>query len=147
MRRIQLAAELNLPVSAVWELFADIENYPRYVKFMRSVELKGKPGLGTIWYDWTTILFLPMKIRHQVVKFEKEEEIAFEVSSPLGGMMWQVFRMAGDQKKAKVEGEISFDLGNFLLDFFLGFFLKLRLNDMLRSTLSKIRKETDGRDN
>ena len=61
MRRIQLAAELNLPVSAVWELFADIENYPRYVKFMRSVELKGKPGLGTIWYDWTTILFLPMK--------------------------------------------------------------------------------------
>ncbi len=141
MRNVKVESEINLPIKEVWKLLTDIKTYPRYVKFVKQVYINEQLAPGTYWYDKTTILFFPLKIRHQVKSLEQEKQIIFLVNTPFGGEMLQSFTMERFSAGTKVNGVISFELGKKILDFLLGGLLEARLRDMLESTLLRIKSE------
>ncbi len=141
MRTASVEADLNLSKDKLWELFTNISNYPKYIKFVQKTELKGNELVpGAIWYDWTTILFVPMKIKHIVVLVKSQSEIGFDVPMVFGSLMQQRFSFFGDSNKTMVKGKISFDFKNGLLDKILGPILQKRLQEMLEGSLENFRK-------
>lgn len=141
MRTAKVEAELNLSEEELWQLFIDISNYPKYIKFVQKTELKSEKLIpGAIWYDWTTILFVPMKIKHIVVSVKPRSEIGFDVTLIFGGIMQQRFSFSGDSNRTLIKGQISFDLKNNFMSKILGGFLQKRLQEMLEGSLENFKK-------
>jgi ribosome-associated toxin RatA of RatAB toxin-antitoxin module len=146
MRTAKVEAELSLSIDHLWSLLLEISNYPKYIKFLQKAELVGgRIEVGAVWYDWTTILFLPMKIKHTVVSITPKEEIGFDVDLIFGGIMQQRFVFSPRGSSTQIQGQISFDFRNKLVDKILGQFLQKRLQEMLEGSLENFKKENNGR--
>ncbi|OGY23898.1 MAG: hypothetical protein A2172_05185 [Candidatus Woykebacteria bacterium RBG_13_40_15] len=141
MVKVAVDEELNMGADRLWHLFIDISNYPKYVKYVRSVEISGALSAGKEWHDLTTILWIPMRIKHKTIRMIKNKSISFEAPLPFGGKMLQSFDVCETGIGSRVWGEIHFDLGNPIANLLVGPILKARLKDMLISTLEKVRKE------
>jgi hypothetical protein len=142
MIKTKVDEKLNIPVSFFWSLIANPANYPKYMKFVTKVEIDGKLAVGKAWHDWTNILVVPVRVKHVVSKLEKNKELGYDVAFPLGGKMLQRVRMEGNRKETNVSGEMMFDLGNPVFNFTVGSMLKWRFEDMLKTAIERIKKET-----
>jgi ribosome-associated toxin RatA of RatAB toxin-antitoxin module len=142
MIKIKVDEKLNIPASSFWVLIANPACYPQYMKFVTKVEIGGKLEVGKAWHDWTNILVVPMRVKHVVSKLEKNRELGYDVAFPLGGKMLQRVRMEGNGEETKVSGEMMFDLGNPVFNFIIGPILKWRFEDMLKTAINRIKKET-----
>ncbi|MEB3231573.1 MAG: SRPBCC family protein [Leptolyngbyaceae bacterium] len=68
--------EVNLPIDKVWELWSDLEQMPRWMKWIDSVTvLKDDPSLsqwrfasGTFHFDWRSRI--TELIEHQIIRWE-----------------------------------------------------------------------------
>jgi len=142
MIKTKVDEKLNIPASSFWVLIANPACYPKYMKFVTKVEIGGKLEVGKAWHDWTNILVVPMRVKHVVSKLEKNRELGYDVAFPLGGKMLQRVRMEGNGEETKVFGEMMFDLGNPVFNFIIGPILKWRFEDMLKTAINRIKKET-----
>lgn len=140
MKKVALEAKLNIRTEDLWRVLIDIKNYPRYVKFLKHTAVNGKIKVGTRWDDVTTILWIPIPVRHKIIKLDPHKEFSFFLSLPIHGTMTQTYRLKKDGKNTLVNAEISFDLGSFLENFLLGTLLEKRLKVMLLDTLENIKK-------
>ena len=138
MIKVSIEKKLNLSTEATWSLLTNIEEYPRYVRYVRSVEISGPLKEGKEWFDWTSIVWIPMRVKHKTTKMIKNRKLAYEVPLPLGGKMFQSIDLSADNASTLVRGKIDFDLGNPVFNFFIGPILKLRLQSMMTSTLDKV---------
>jgi len=142
MIKTKVDKKLNIPVSSFWFLIANPANYPKYMKFVTKVEIDGELAVGKVWHDWTNILVVPVRVKHVVSKLEKNKELGYDVAFPLGGKMLQRISMEGNGKMTVVSCEVMFDLGNPGFNFIVGPILKWRFEDMLKTALERIKKET-----
>lgn len=147
MRKVSLEVKYPIPIQTFWQQVVDINNYPKYFKYMQSAKLLGSAEVGAQWEDLTTILWLPMKIKHKITKLDENKEIAFEVALPTGGEMYQKMVLEGDNGVTKVFGEIKFELGNKWIDFFLGPILEMRLKKMVSSAYESINERSKAKEN
>lgn len=137
MRKIKVTMQFgNHPLEKLWNLITDIEKYPQRVKYVKKVKVHGT-GLGSKWDDITTILWIPMRMRHTVNAFNKNKEYGFIIPLRFNGYMEQKYTLFRNDEKSIVEGVVKFDLGNKILDKVLGSVLKKNLKTMLESSFQK----------
>lgn len=132
MKKASLTVTVDLTPNELWDIFHEVKEYPRFVPFMTKAEIHNPLRLGTIWYDITTILFYPVRVRHTVDIYDPLKEIGFFCELPFDGKMYQRFSLEKvDKDTTKVTGEITFHLGDPVVTLLLGPFLKARLQAML----------------
>jgi len=139
MRKIAVTGTLPIEQEEAWEYFADIQNYPKRVTFLKKIILIDEVGEGGTWFDVTSILWIPAKVKHETTIFLPPKQIGFEVFVP-GGKMFHMYSVTGAKHSAKVTAEIRFVLHPFI-DIFMGSILQKRLTVMLESTLDNMKKE------
>ena len=139
MRKVSLSSKIDVSKEKFWEVLTKIEDYPKYVKFMQSAKLFNGVKVGAKWEDTTRILLIPVRIMHRTTSFREKEEISFEVDLPLGGKMLQQIKIEGENSTTRVQGEVSFDLGNPLFNFLFGPILQMRIRQMLEGTLENFK--------
>ena len=120
----------NMTLEEAWKMLSDIQKYNQRVKFVRKVTLYTNTK-GTYWDDITTILWIPLKIKHKITSMKKNQKICYDTKLPLNGFMKQNFALSKNDKNVFIEGTINFDLGNKILNNTLGIILKKRLTEML----------------
>jgi ribosome-associated toxin RatA of RatAB toxin-antitoxin module len=139
MRTITLSATTQIPIETLWQLMTDIAVYPSYVTFVQETVVHGPVQVGTRWGDTTTILWIPLRMKHTITRLEGHEAFAFELPLWLGGTMTQEYRFQRTGDGTLVLVQIRFDLGNTLVDAIIGPLLERRLRDMVTSTFEAVK--------
>jgi len=126
----------NISLEKAWDLITDIEKFPQRVKYVKKVKVFGT-GVGSEWDDITTILWIPMRMRHTVKSFDKNKEYSFIIRFLSNGYMEQKYAISQKDGKSTIQALVTYDLGNKLLNITLGSILKKRLENMLVSSFQK----------
>lgn len=126
----------NTPLEKTWRILTDIEKYPRRVKYVKKTKIYGT-GIGSRWDDITTILWIPMRMRHTVKSFDKNKEYSFIIRFLANGHMEQKYEISQKDGTAIIQALVTYDLGNKLLNMTLGSILEKRLKNMLVSSFQK----------
>lgn len=122
-------------IDEVWDLLTDVEKYPQRVRYVKQVKVYGR-GEGSRWDDTTTILWVPMKMKHTVISLRKNKEYSFEIPLyPGGGMRQKYTLMQGGRKSVIIKANITYTLGNRFFNGVFGGLLNKRLKNMLESTI------------
>ena len=131
----------NKDIDKVWSILTDIKSYPKRVKFVKKVDIYGKSA-GSKWDDTTTILWVPMKMKHTVIAFQKNKEYSFEIPLYFGGKMKQEYKLIKEGSQGVViKGIVSYTLGNRFLNKTIGVLLNRRLRNMLLSSVQFVEGE------
>lgn len=136
-RNVRAESLVDTPVDEIWKAVVDIGSYPSHVPFVRWAKPIGPVELGSRWEDITGILWIPMKMHHQILEFEKSKRYTFRLPLPFNGYMIQTYRFQDKGLKTNVVAEVEFDLGLGLLDLFIGSILEKRLLYMITNTSFK----------
>ncbi len=129
------ALSKNITLEKAWEFLTDIEKYPQRVKYLKKVKIYGT-GKGSRWDDITTILWIPLKMRHTVTAYEKYHHYCFELPLFFGGTMKQEYLLSEKNRNDTIiKSTITYDLGNKFLNNTIGTILKYRLKKMLESSI------------
>lgn len=139
MQRIVTENITSIKAERVWKLLTDINNYPNFIKFVRKI--KDRPSdfkEGVYWTDITNIVWIPLLIKHKIIKIEKNKKFTYELFLPFGGTMIEECELTTDSKGTHVRSEIKFTFRNYLLDLIFGAILKKRLKEMLEGTFRNI---------
>ena len=140
MRTITVSTSSNVPFEILWSIITDIPQYPRYVKFIRKALLYGPVAAGVRWDDETTILWLPIRMKHTITRLEKYRVLAFDLDLPFGGKMSQVYTFGSSNSETIVVATISFFLGIGILDTIIGPVLERRLRAMLTASFEEVKR-------
>lgn len=140
-RNIKLAANLDITSSRLWEIITEINRYPNYIKFVYWARINGRFEAGSTWTDLSTILFIPILVRHEIMKIRTGRKVLYLIKLPFGGKIMQIFEIKQKQKTTDMSIEIVIDLKNPILDSVLGKFLERRTKFMLNSTLENFREK------
>ncbi|MDP2720992.1 MAG: SRPBCC family protein [bacterium] len=144
MRKAVFETTIDQPVDAVWSVITRVEDYPSYIRHVYKVEWSESLEVGSEWFDWSTIIFVPLRLKHVVVKMEPNKELVFFMPLPFGGKMNQLFTISQNGSGTKIRVEINFDLKQPILNQIVGPILTRRLFIMMISTLDNFkRKQND----
>jgi len=136
MRKIAIQAKSKKhSQKALWKRVANLEKYPKQVKYCKAIfitEIKE----GAVFHDITTLLWIPLKIKHIILKLDPYKEIKFLLPLPGGGKMWHTFMFKQEAKHARVNIEMAFDLGNRIFNATVGHIIEKRLVALLKHGLS-----------
>lgn len=141
MIKVSVDQKLNIPLNSLWDLLTNIKIYPKNVKYVKSVKISGPLKVGKEWEDITTILWIPMRVKHITTEVVENKKLSLEVPLPFGGKMLQSVNLEGGNQNCRIWGGINFDLGNPVFNLIIGPILKKRLQTMLLSALEKVRNE------
>lgn len=141
MRVIKIEEKLNIPIEKVWNLFVDLDNYPKYFKYVHKIFHKGEMRLGSTWYDVASFIF-PVIVKHKTTVFEKEKEIGFDVYVPISGYIKERVNFEKIEKNiTKISGNISFDLGNPLFSFLFDGIFEKKMRESIGGAILKAKKD------
>ncbi len=140
MRTITVSTSSYIPLEMLWNIITDIPQYPRYVKFIRKALLYGPVAVGVRWDDETTILWLPVCMKHTITRLEQYQVFAFDLNLPLGGKMSQMYTFCSRNSETTIVATISFFLGIRILDTLIGPILEHRLRAMLTTSFEEVKK-------
>ncbi len=127
----------TFPVEAMWKRIFAIEDYPRTMKFVKSVAIP-HVKVGTKYTDVTTLLWIPITVNHIITEVKEKEKLCFFLPLPLGAKMWHTFLFSRKGKEAIIRAEISFDLGNWLFNNTVGYILEKRWEELLLHAFPEI---------
>jgi len=119
---------------ALWQAMADVQKYPNWVKYCKSVSVT-EVKEGATFHDVTTLLWIPMKIEHVITKIKPHEEIHFFLPLPGGAKMWHRFSFKQEGEYGVMIADITFDLGNRFYNATVGYILEKRWESLLRQGL------------
>ena len=121
----------------MWNRMVTIKDYPEWVKFCKNVMVTNVEE-GAIFYDVTTLLWIPLRIKHVITKLNPYEELCYFLTLPGGGKMWNTFSFSQQDMLAQIHAEIKFDLGTKIANATVGHALEKRWEDMMRSSFPEI---------
>ena len=78
---------LQMSCKEFWCATTDVENFSSWAKFVTKSQACGPLEKGSIYWDITKILWIPLKIKHIVTVIKKEERIMLELPLFFGGTM------------------------------------------------------------
>lgn len=135
MRKLELSTLLNQPREEIWKIFSDVGNYPRYIKHCYTARLLGPFKEGSTWYDWSTVVYLPLKVTHKIIKVDPQRELIYKIDLIDGGEIWQYVTLEEVNGKTKVNLMITIDFKNKLVDNLIGPIVYSRNKNMLQATI------------
>lgn len=138
MRNLTFEVDTTASVEQIWSLLTGVNNYHLYIKNCSKSVLVGDFKEGSSWYDWSTVVYLPLKINHKIIKVVPKKEIHYQVELPIG-VIWQKLVII-EGKKNKVQLEINIDFPNSIVDKTLGTLVHYRNRMMLAETISNLKK-------
>ena len=144
MRKALFEATINQPVDTVWSVITKVEDYPSYVRYVHKVEQPKSLKVGSEWFDWSTIIFVPLRLKHTVVKMEPNKVLGFFVPLPFGGKMNQLFTITQYGRGTKLYAEINFDLKYPIFNQVIGPILTRRLVLMMNLSLGNFKRKQNG---
>ena len=133
MLQVHYETEIHAPVEEVWKLFCDIQNYTKHIAYVQKVVDAEEFKEGVLWYDITTVLWVPLKVYHRITTIGKNY-LRFDLSG--FGIKEEVEEIrveAGKGNKTHVTMDITFDLGS-IFNFLLGKLVQKRLYIMCDKT-------------
>jgi uncharacterized protein YndB with AHSA1/START domain len=137
-RQVIIERELATTVDVVWAKVTDLDEYPRYFKYITRAE-KTEMKVGGTWHDWTNIVFLPMKIEHSVTRLDPRQQLDFAFSTPFGGRVSEAISFTDLAPGTRLYVQIDIDLR--ITDFLFGRLLARRLSEMIHGALDKLERE------
>lgn len=140
MRTIKIKETLDLPIDKVWELFINLDNYPKYFKYTKKVFYKGEMKLGFEWYDFATFIF-PLIVKHKTTVFEKQKNLGFDVYVPLKGYVKERVSFKNKGNSTGINASIVFDFGNPVFSFLFDNIFEKRMRESVNGALIKFRNE------
>ncbi len=138
---------LNRSRSDTWKLVTDVENYPKYIKFLSRVHLDEPFKLGSHWSDWTTILYLPLHINHINTKLEPEKIFEYNFKVGLRGSITQRFEIIKGDNPTEVKFTLVLDFPNRLAAFFVLPILERRWKVVMKEARRRVEEEENERPN
>ena len=142
MKRIIINEILNVPLDRTWELFTDLDNYPKYFKYVHKIFHKGEMKSGSTWYDFATFV-APLIVKHKTVVFEKVKALGFDVYIPLNGYVRERINLLKKDKSTIVSGYIEFDFGNPIFKRLFDNLFETRMRESIKKALTKVRLEAN----
>lgn len=134
MKRLVFEPVFDSPIEVIWDKFSDVNNYSKYIKYCHKSVLVGPFKSGSHWYDWSTVVYLPLKIDHQIIKVVHQEEIVYKINLPFGEIWQRVnFTSLGSKTKLKLEIDINFRYN--LLNQTIGRLVYYRNQKMMKETI------------
>ena len=91
-----------------------------------------KMEVGAAYHDITTLLWIPLKIKHVVTKMEPYKEFHIFIPLPGGGKMWHKFKFLQEGDIGVMMSEVSFDLGNKFINATVGHVLEKRWMQLIK---------------
>jgi hypothetical protein len=143
MRRIEIKENLEIPTERLWSLFVDLDNYPKYFKYVHKIFHKGEMKLGSNWYDLASFI-IPVIVKHTTTVFEKERKIGFDIKIPVRGYVKERVEFTKMGSKTKINGTIVFDFGNPLFSFLFDGLFEKRMRESIQGAITKVNKEING---
>lgn len=140
MREITVRESFSLSIEEMWGLFTDIPNYPKYVAFVKSVKIVHGIKHKGMWYDISTILWIPWRYDHHITAFEPYKKIEYTVSPMTGGKIIQSFEFTHKEGKTHVSGYVRMDLRWSILDKLVGSIVEHRMRKMVEGTIKNIHR-------
>lgn len=137
-RRVIREETLQMSCKEFWCAISDVKNLPLWAKFVTKSQAGGPLEEGSIYSDITTILWIPLKIKHIVKDIKKEERITLELPLFFGGMMWENFVIKKRGNDTYVRAEVSFDLKWSVIDLVIGTILEKRVDKMLKCSMQNL---------
>ncbi len=137
MRKVSVSETVRLPVSDVWSLITNLDLYPKFVKFVKSVSYSKKLQKGSGFHDVTTIMWVPIRVHHHVEVFEVNKTLGFYVKMLFNGFMRQRVYLTSKGNTTTIEQTVEFSFNNPLLDFLAGPILEKRVKEMLYHIVQK----------
>lgn len=138
MRKLHLTGSTDkLTQQQMWERIINVLDYPKFVKYCKSVKV-GKMEKGGGYEDVTTLLWIPVKAGHTITEITPPERIHYDLKLPFGATMQMKFMLKPNTKGTELTAIIDFDLGNRLYNYTLGHFLEERQHVMLRGVFPEI---------
>lgn len=132
MRKIIIHSKSDtLSHKELWKIMTTLEDYPKWCKFCKSI-ISSEIKEGEIFYDTTTLLWVPLKIKHTITKIKPYEEIQYFLELPGKGKMWHKFTLQQKDKETHLISEVSFDLGNRLRNATVGHILEKRWVELIK---------------
>lgn len=108
MKNLEIESVLDLSMEKTWKLLTEVEKYPYYIKFCNKAVLEGPFAEGGYWYDWTSVVYIPLKIRHKIEKVLPRQEIRYLITTPLLTISQNV-TCTEEQSKTKIKIEFKYD--------------------------------------
>lgn len=139
MKKLIFEPVFDSSVEQTWAFFSEIEHYPKYIKYSHSTYLDGDFKEDSIWYEWTTVMYLPMKIKHRIKKVTLLEEIIYHVEFP-AGEIWQKLNFEDLSGKTKVKAEITIKFHHFLLEKIIGPLVYKRNISMVEASINNFKE-------
>lgn len=140
MKKIEFKETLNLPLDKTWELFVNLDNYPKYFKYTNKIFYKGEMKLGFKWYDFATFIF-PLIVKHEVTIFEKHKNLEFKVYIPLKGVVKERTSFKDNGNTTYINAVVEYDFGNPVFSFLFDNLFEKRMKESINGALSKFKKE------
>jgi len=144
MRKAVFETTIAQPVDTVWSVITKVEDYPSYIRYVHKAEQPESLKVGSEWFDWSTIIFVPLRLKHIVVKMEPNKALVFFMPLPFGGEMNQLVTIKQYGSGTKIRAEINFDLKHPILNQVVGPILTRRLLIMMNSTLDNFKRGQNG---
>ena len=139
MRKVVILAQTEEGIEKAWDLIMDIENIFKLAKFVRKVSIKGPIKEGIEFYDVTGILWIPIPIKHKIIRIKKNEKFAMEADLPLkSGKMFQTLSVKDMGKVREIEMEIKYNIDFPVFDIIFSPILQYRLKQMITETFRNI---------
>ena len=142
MRRIFVQPKFSVGKARLWSFIADVQDYPKTIPFCQRVEIKDELKVGGYWADWSTILWVPLKINHDIIEVQEPNRLRYKIKTFFGSELGQNFVLEGNEEESQVQAEFTIDLKPRLLDFFLGKLVEKRNLEMIEGTIKNVRRLT-----
>jgi uncharacterized membrane protein len=140
MRTIEIKETLQLPVDKAWKLFVQLENYPKYFKYVNRIFYKEKMSLGSNWYDFATFI-IPVIVKHKTTVFEKNQKLGFDVHIPIKGYVRERINFEKKGNATGIYATIVFDFGNPLFSLLFDDIFEKRMKESISGALKKLTEE------
>ncbi len=132
MRKIVVrSTSKTLTHKDLWNRITTLEEYPDWCKYCIKM-MPTKLEVGAIYHDITTLLWIPLKIKHQIIKIEPHKEFHLFLPLPGRGKMWVENKFAQEGNIGVLETEVRFDLGNRFFNATVGHVLEKRWMNLIR---------------
>jgi uncharacterized membrane protein len=141
MKTIKIIEKLDLPVEKLWELFTDLDNYPKYFKYVKTIYKLEEMSLNSEWYDFATFI-VPIVVKHKTTVFEKNKQLGFDVNLPFGGFVRERITFNENKGSTTVEGILEYDFANPIFKGYEDKFEK-RMRESIDGAVLKFKKELD----
>ena len=140
MHRIFVQPKFSVGKDRLWSFMAGIKDYPKIIPFCQRVEIKHELKAGGQWSDWSTILWVPLKINHDIVEVQAPNRLRYKIKTFFGTELEQKLVLEGSEKESQAQVEFTIDLRPKLLDFFLGKLVEKRNREMMDGTIKNVRR-------